>query len=198
MGFKTLSLTAVGAAALVAPPSRPAAQLTVRHGIFDGVKEAFSQETGVITDEDRITPFDRWLGIEVSKEDQTNQEGFAVSDDFVDSMDEANYVFVDLPKPMGIIFEENDPGTGGVFVASLADGGAAAADATLKAGDQLVAVAGSTCKGADFDGCLGAIQACPQTETRLVFFRGPAPSLYGSLGASDAWFTEFLSKPAAP
>ena len=105
---------------------------------------------------------------------------------------------INLPKPMGIIFEENDPGTGGVFVASLADGGAAAADATLKAGDQLVAVAGSTCKGADFDGCLGAIPACPQTETRLVFFRGPAPSLYGSLGASDAWFAEFLSKPAAP
>ena len=195
MGFKTLSLTAVGAAALVAPPSQTA-PLTVRHGIFDGVKEAFSQETTIL-DEDRVTPFDRWLGIDVrSDESQGQAEAFAVPDDFVDSMDESNYVFVDLPKPMGIVFEENDPGTGGVFVASLAEGGAAEADASLKAGDQLVAVAGTTVKGADFDACLGAIQASSGAATRLVFFRGPAPSLYGSLGASDEWMAEFMSKPA--
>ena len=40
--------------------------------------------------------------------------------------DEANYVTVELPKPMGIVFEENDPSTGGVFIASLAEAGAAA------------------------------------------------------------------------
>ena len=159
MGFKTLSLTAVGAAALVAPPTQTGTPLTVRHGIFDGVKEAFSQETTIL-DEDRVTPFDRWLGIDVrSDESQGQAEAFAVPDDFVDTMDESNYVFVDLPKPMGIVFEENDPGTGGVFVASLAEGGAAEADASLKAGDQLVAVAGTTVKGADFDACLGAIRA---------------------------------------
>ena len=124
-----------------------------------------------------MTPFDRWLGIDVrSDESQGQAEAFAVPDDFVDSMDESNYVFVDLPKPMGIVFEENDPGTGGVFVASLAEGGAAEADASLKAGDQLVAVAGTTVKGADFDACLGAIQASSGAATRLVFFRGPAPS----------------------
>ena len=169
----------------------------MRHGIFDGVKEAFSQETTIL-DEDRVTPFDRWLGIDVrSDESQGQAESFAVPDDFVDSMDESNYVFVDLPKPMGIVFEENDPGTGGVFVASLAEGGAAAADASLKAGDQLVAVAGTTVKGADFDACLGAIQAAPGAATRLVFFRGPAPSLYGSLGASDEWMAEFMGKHAS-
>merc|ERR1719421_2358536 len=85
---------------------------------------------------------------------------------------------------------------GGVFVASLAEG-AAAADASLKAGDQLVAVAGTTVKGADFDACLGAIQASSGTATRLVFFRGPAPSLYGSLGASDEWMAEFMGKHAS-
>ena len=53
-------------------------------------------------------------------------------------------------------------------------GGAAEADASLKAGDQLVAVAGTTVKGADFDACLGAIQASSGAATRLVFFRGPA------------------------
>merc|ERR1719371_65469 len=76
-------------------------------------------------------------------------------------------------------------------------GGAAAADASLKAGDQLVAVAGTTVKGADFDACLGAIQASSGAATRLVFFRGPAPSLYGSLGASDDWMAEFMGKHAA-
>ena len=83
------------------------------------------------------------------------------------------------------------------FVASLAEGGAAAADASLKAGDQLVAVAGTTVKGADFDACLGAIQASSGAATRLVFFRGPAPSLYGSLGASDEWMAEFMGKHAS-
>merc|ERR1719482_1375762 len=73
----------------------------------------------------------------------------------------------------------------------------AAADASLKAGDQLVAVAGTTVKGADFDACLGAIQASSGAATRLVFFRGPAPSLYGSLGASDEWMAEFMGKHAS-
>ena len=81
MGFKTLSLTAVGAAALVAPPTQTGTPLTVRHGIFDGVKEAFSQETTIL-DEDRVTPFDRWLGIDVrSDESQGQAEAFAVPDD---------------------------------------------------------------------------------------------------------------------
>ena len=64
-------------------------------------------------------------------------------------------------------------------------------------GDQLVAVAGTTVKGADFDACLGAIQASSGAATRLVFFRGPAPSLYGSLGASDEWMAEFMGKHAS-
>ena len=84
MGFRTIAVTAVGAAALVAPPTQPARTAVVRHGIFDGVKEAFSQETTIL-DEDRVTPFDRWLGIDVrSDESQGQAETFAVPDDFVD------------------------------------------------------------------------------------------------------------------
>mmetsp|Transcript_10975 Transcript_10975/g.33901 ORF Transcript_10975/g.33901 Transcript_10975/m.33901 type:complete len:159 (-) Transcript_10975:728-1204(-) len=104
-----------------APAARPGVRV---FGIFDGVKEAFSQETTIL-DEDRVTPFDRWLGIDVATSDAKSAD-FEVPDDFVDSMDEGNYVAVSLSKPMGIVFEENDPSTGGVFVASLADGGAAA------------------------------------------------------------------------
>ena len=146
-----------------------------------------------ILDEDRVTPFDRWLGIDVRSEDSKAEE-FGVPDDFVDSMDEANYVSVKLSKPMGIVFEENDPSTGGVFVASLADGGAAAENASVKPGDQLVAVGDALCKGKDFDACLGAIQASDAELTSLVFFRGGPSSLYGNLGASDGWMAEFMEK----
>ena len=38
-----------------------------------------------------MTPFDRWLGIDVRSEDSKTSADFAVPTDFVDSMDEANY-----------------------------------------------------------------------------------------------------------
>mmetsp|Transcript_7061 Transcript_7061/g.20767 ORF Transcript_7061/g.20767 Transcript_7061/m.20767 type:complete len:214 (+) Transcript_7061:135-776(+) len=194
--LRTTALTLLVAASAYLAPRRIRRTLTPVSGIFDGVKDAFSQETTIL-DEDRVTPFDRWLGIDVRSEDAKGAD-FAVPDDFVDSMDEANYVTVELPKPMGIVFEENDPSSGGVFVASLAEGGAAAADARLAPGDQLVAVGGTLCKGADFDACLSAIQASEAALTTLVFFRGGVDSLYGNLGASDAWMEEFTKKvPAA-
>jgi len=169
---------------------------TVRNGIFDGVKGAFTQETTIL-DEDRVTPFDRWMGIDVVGDKKDMGESFAVPDNFVDSMDEANYIAVDLPKPMGIVFEENDPKIGGVFVASLTDDGAAAADASLKPGDQLVAIANANYKGADFDTCVGAIGKATEDKVHLVFFRGPTDSLYGNLGASDEWMNEFIAKGTA-
>ena len=191
---RALALLAVGAGAF-APAQLASHPRDVRvAGIFDGVKDAFSQDAGIL-DEDRVTPFDRWLGIDVRSEDSKAEE-FGVPDDFVDSMDEANYVSVKLSKPMGIVFEENDPSSGGVFVASLADSGAAAADATLKPGDQLIAVGAMLCKGSDFDTCLGAIQASETDVTTLVFFRGGPSSLYGNLGASDEWIDQFMAKQA--
>jgi len=177
-----------------APPAplRDASRQVAVSGIFDGVKDAFSQDVSILED-DRVTPFDRWLGIDVRSEEEKAAQ-FAVPDDFVDSMDEANYVVAKLPKPMGIVFEENDPSSGGVFVASLADGGAALRDATLKPGDQLVAVGGVLCKGQDFDTCLSHIQSSTADATKLVFFRGGPASLYGNLGASDEWMQEFMAK----
>jgi len=43
-----------------------------------------------------------------------------------------SYFQVSLTKPMGVVFEENDPAIGGVFVASLAADGAAATEGTIK------------------------------------------------------------------
>ena len=39
-----------------------------------------------------------------------------------------------------------------------------------------------------------AIQASDAELTSLVFFRGGPSSLYGNLGASDGWMTEFMEK----
>lgn len=139
---------------------------------------------------------DRWLGIDVERTEAAEAAAFAVPDDFVDSMDEANYVSVELSKPMGIVFEENDPSSGGVFVASLAEGGAAAEDSTLKSGDQLIAVGATNVKGRDFDTCLGAIQASTAEKTKIVVFRGGPSSLYGNLGASDDWMGQYIAKIA--
>jgi len=40
-------------------------------------------------------------------------------------MDENNYVVVNCVRPMGIIFEENDGGSGGVYIFELNPTGAA-------------------------------------------------------------------------
>ena len=100
---------------------------------------------------------------------------------------------------MGVVFEENDPSTGGVFVASMADGGAALAEGTLKAGDQLVAVNGGSVLGLNFDESLQKIIDSTIEPTELIIFRGGVSNLYGNLGPSDEWLSEFLAKntPAA-
>jgi hypothetical protein len=109
-------------------------------------------------------------------------------------MDEANYVAVSLPKPMGIIFEENDAKYGGIFVQSLKEDGVAEANGVLKAGDQLVAVGTKNLSGAAFDEALGAILDSAGDETKLVLFRGSADQFYGPTGPSNDWLIKFCSK----
>lgn len=115
-------------------------------------------------------------------------------DNFVDSMDETNYVVTALPKPMGIVFEENDEEFGGIFVLSLSEGGAAENDGKIKPGDQLVAVNDNKVAGFSFDEALGTIVEAETENTRLVFFRGSEKQLYGPTGASKEWLDEFIAK----
>jgi C-terminal processing protease CtpA/Prc len=61
---------------------------------------------------------------------------------------------VTLTKPMGIVFEENDEKFGGIYVKEIKSASVAAASGSLKAGDQLVAVDGTSVKGASFDRCM--------------------------------------------
>ena len=118
----------------------------------------------------------------------------AAQEDFVDAMDESNYVAVELAKPMGIVFEENDQDFGGIFVQSLKEGGIAAENGVLKEGDQLVAVDTTKVSSLPFDDALGAIIDAEGETTKLVLFRGDAEQLYGKTGASQAWLDEFVAK----
>lgn len=108
-------------------------------------------------------------------------------------MDEANYVTVELAKPMGIVFEENDETYGGIFVLSLSDG-SAQKDGTIRPGDELVAVGPKKVAGLAFDDALGAIIDSDAEKTKLVLFRGSAKDLYGPTGASQEWLDEFIGR----
>jgi len=167
----------------------------LRMGLFDGVKEAFSApalEKSKL-DADRETPIDRWMGWSVSSEDEELQKmGGQTPDNFKDSMDEANYIAIELKKPMGIVFEENDEEVGGIFIQSLKGGGIAANNGNLQPGDQLVAVGETKVSGKVFDDALGTIIDSPDNLTKLVLFRGTADQLYGPTGASEEWLNEFV------
>jgi hypothetical protein len=120
-------------------------------------------------------------------------------------MDERNYVAVELTKPMGIVFEENDAEYGGIFVQSLKERGAAAL--LLQPGDQLIAVNTVNVAGVPFDEALGTIVATTTAgssnddatgTTKLVLFRGSAKQFYGPTGAGKAWLDEFVAKGGVP
>mmetsp|Transcript_20698 Transcript_20698/g.58717 ORF Transcript_20698/g.58717 Transcript_20698/m.58717 type:complete len:208 (-) Transcript_20698:231-854(-) len=181
----------------VLPQSQHSPSTTALNGLFDGVKEAFSApalERSQI-DSERETPIDRWMGWSVvSEQDGSVEAGSKVAADFVDSMDEKNYVSVELEKPMGIIFEENDSEFGGIFVQSLKEGGVAAANGLLQSGDQLVAVGTKKVSGLDFDDALGVIIDSPDAKTKLTLFRGTAKQFYGPTGPSKEWLASFCEK----
>jgi C-terminal processing protease CtpA/Prc len=109
-------------------------------------------------------------------------------------MDEGNYVAVELSKPMGIVFEENDNDFGGIFVQSIKQGGAADSNGVLMEGDQLIAVGTTPVHGLSFDDALGIIVDARESQVKLVMFRGGAKQLYGATGASKEWLTSFIAK----
>jgi len=112
---------------------------------------------------------------------------------FVDAMDETNYAIVSLSKPMGIVFEENDVKTGGVFILSITEGSAADKEGILQPGYQLVAVNDKKVSGLSFEDALGTIKDSTSEKTQLMLFRGEAKQLYGPTGASQAWLDDFIA-----
>ncbi|KAL7452889.1 hypothetical protein ACHAWC_004603 [Mediolabrus comicus] len=112
--------------------------------------------------------------------------------DFIDSMDEKNYITTYLPKPMGIVFGEND--YDGMFVNEIYDGSNAQTDGKIRPGDQLVAVGSTKVSEVGYDEAIRTIIDSPDEETKLVFFRGPAKFLNGPAGPSVEWLDEFIAR----
>merc|ERR1719399_1071823 len=107
-------------------------------GLFDGVKDAFTTGNDKpIVSEDRVTPFDRWLGLD---KDLTAPEQKTESVTYVDPGDVQNYLTVSLSKPMGLAFVENAGECGGVYIDEVLESGTgASASPSILSGDQLVA-----------------------------------------------------------
>lgn len=168
----------------------------IRMGLFDGVKDAFSQKAGgddkPLVAADRVTPFDRWMGLD---KELVAAEAVDSTAAYIDPSDAANYVMVQLAKPMGIAFVENDGESGGVYIDEvLPEGSASSCGTMLTKGDQLVAVGSSVVLGADFDVALDTIKADAGESTRLTFFRGPTTFLYGPTAPTEEWLTSTLLK----
>ena len=163
-------------------------------GLFDGVKDAFGGDKPLVA-ADRVTPFDRWMGLD--KALVTAENAVDESAAYIDPTDTANYFVVELPKPMGIAFVENDNESGGVYVDQvMGEGSAASMAAPLTKGDQLVGVDTVLVAGADFDTALDAIKASSGGTTKLTFFRGPTAFLYGPTKPSAEWYAAELLAPA--
>jgi len=162
-----------------------------RMGLFDGAKEAFSAKAEKpLVAADRVTPFDRWLGLDKELVEAEEPEKGVT---FIDPNKADSYVTVSLVKPMGIAFIENEGESGGICIDDiLEEGSAKMSDIPLLTGDQLVAVDSTLLLGADFDTALDAIKVSTSAIVKLVFFRGPASFLYGPTAPAAEWYASLL------
>jgi len=164
-----------------------------RMGLFDGVKDAFGAKQGdsdkPLVAADRVTPFDRWLGLDKELVAANAPDKTA---SYVDPTSVTNYFSSSLTKPMGIAFVENENACGGVYVEDVLAEGSASSAGTIQKGDQLVAVDATLVLGVDFDAALDAIKDSSADTTKLTFFRGPTAFLYGPTAPAPAWYQENL------
>lgn len=113
----------------------------------------------------------------------------------MDPMDVNSYISVCLSKPIGILFEENTPEYGGVYIANINNGCSAAADGSIRRGYQLIAVGNKRVSGLDFDeAVIKPIVDKVEADVMLVFFKGTAECLYGSTSrVSEVWLDNFTA-----
>ena len=77
-------------------------------------------------------------------------------------------VNVELTRPMGIVFEENEPAKGGVYIAELQPSHLRKFGAVLNEGDQLVAVGGDNAEGLSFEDAMGLLIHAEEDVLGLV------------------------------
>ena len=121
--LSTLLATSFGYQVPLRSPVSSTARTWVRMGLFDGVKDAFGGDKPLPA-ADRVTPFDRWMGLDTALVEESAPSQTA---SYVDPNDVSNYFSVEIAKPMGIAFVENDGSSGGVYVDEVLPEGSAAA-----------------------------------------------------------------------
>ena len=98
------------------PVSGARRSLSPRMNFFDKAQEAFGAGDKPLVGGDRVTPFDRWLGLDKELESEKIERVGNSGVTFIDPNDVSSYYTVSLTKPMGIGFVENsgDPDEDGV------------------------------------------------------------------------------------
>lgn len=96
-----------------------------------------------------------------------------------------NYGWVNIEKPMGILFQENKV-VGGACVINIIKKGNADREGLVKIGDQLVAVENKTVVGKSLKVVFEYLNRTPST-TKFIVYRGTGESLYSSDGPSFDW-----------
>uniref|UniRef100_A0A6U3Y7I0 Peptidyl-prolyl cis-trans isomerase n=1 Tax=Octactis speculum TaxID=3111310 RepID=A0A6U3Y7I0_9STRA len=91
---------------------------------------------------------------------------------------DAEELEVTLQKPMGIIFEENDPRMGGIYINGFSEGGAGESLGSLQVGDQLLAIDGADAIGLSFDDAMDLLVAANGVDgVKLRLARGVDPAV---------------------
>jgi len=109
---------------------------------------------------------------------------------------------VTLQKPLGIVLEEREAGKGGVQVASLAEGGAAAKSGAIVRGDTLIKIGNEDVSSADFETVMDILIAAPPHENlSLALSDGLgrmdiAPNLAKTLQAEEAVLADKVVRAA--
>jgi len=109
--FANLLLLAPAAFGLTAPmgaPMRATASCGRARPAVAGLFDSLGAGEKPVVTSDKVTPFDRWLGLDKGAPEAVSEVPGAESARYVDPSDAANYVTVMLAKPMGIAFRENE------------------------------------------------------------------------------------------
>mmetsp|Transcript_41386 Transcript_41386/g.81320 ORF Transcript_41386/g.81320 Transcript_41386/m.81320 type:complete len:302 (+) Transcript_41386:99-1004(+) len=93
------------------------------------------------------------------------------------SLAAAQMIEVKLTKPMGIVFEENNPRLGGIYISELQPMHLRKFGAVLQERDQLLSVDGVSAKGLNFESAMDLLVAADEQGVKLEFARGEDPAI---------------------
>jgi len=89
----------------------------------------------------------------------------------------AQTIDITLTKPMGLVFEENNPRLGGIYISEVQPPHLRKFGAELQEGDQLLSVGGKSARGLSFDDAMGLLIDSDSAAVPLSFARETTPEV---------------------